>query len=323
MASIQKHGNGWRALVRRKGITKTRKFPTKAQAVAWAAKEETDIIENKAGTIPRKTFGDLLDRYVESVSVNKAGERWEQIRVNMFKQDKLADVMLPELNQSHFAAWRDRRLKSVSAATVRREWNLLSNACTVALNEWKWLRDHPMKGVSKPAPAPPRDRLVSQKEIEAIQFALGYVGGQAETKSQRVALAFEFACETAMRAQEICNLKLDDINGQTAIIRKSKTRAGVRVAPLAPRAIEILKFLPDENLFDVTPAVLDALFRKAKAKAMLDDLHFHDSRHEGITRLAKRLTVLELARSVGHQDLRQLLIYYNESAEDIAKKLNQ
>jgi len=321
VASIQKHGDGWRALVRRKGITKTRKFPTKAQAVAWAAKEETEILESMSGSIPKKTFGELLDRYADTVSVKKAGERWERVRINLIKQDKIANVMLADLNQSDFAAWRDRRLKEVSAASVRREWNLLSNACTIALYEWKWLREHPMKGVSKPAPPPPRDRLVSQEEIEAIQFALGYVGGQAETKSHRVALAFEFACETAMRAQEICNLRLDDINGQTATIRKSKTRAGVRVAPLTQRAVEILKLLPDENLFDLTTASLEAMFRKAKAKAMIDDLHFHDSRHEGITRLSKKLNVLELARAVGHQDLRQLLIYYNESAEDIAKKL--
>ena len=51
------------------------------------------------------------------------------------------------------------------------------------------------------------------------------------------------------------------------------------------------------------------------------DLHFHDTRHEGITRLASVLGVLELARAVGHRDLRMLQTYYNATAEDIAKKL--
>ena len=50
-------------------------------------------------------------------------------------------------------------------------------------------------------------------------------------------------------------------------------------------------------------------------------LHFHDTRHEAITRLAKRLDVLELARVVGHRDPRSLMIYYNETAEQLAKKL--
>ena len=50
-------------------------------------------------------------------------------------------------------------------------------------------------------------------------------------------------------------------------------------------------------------------------------MHFHDTRHEAITRLAKRLDVLELARVVGHRDPRSLTIYYNETAEQLAKKL--
>ena len=46
-----------------------------------------------------------------------------------------------------------------------------------------------------------------------------------------------------------------------------------------------------------------------------------DARHEAITRLAKVFDVLELARIVGHRDLRMLLVYYNPSAEDLSGKL--
>ena len=73
--------------------------------------------------------------------------------------------------------------------------------------------------------------------------------------------------------------------------------------------------------FGLTIRQKDALFRKLCAKAGIEGLHFHDSRHTAITRLAKKLTVLELARMVGHKDLNMLLVYYNESAEEIAKKL--
>lgn len=81
--------------------------------------------------------------------------------------------------------------------------------------------------------------------------------------------------------------------------------------------------LPEgDTVFGIaSTATLDALFRKAKARALIDDLHFHDTRHEAITRLAKRLDVLELARAVGHRDLRQLMTYYNETASALAKKL--
>lgn len=71
----------------------------------------------------------------------------------------------------------------------------------------------------------------------------------------------------------------------------------------------------------ILSASLDALYRKARQKAAIDDLHFHDLRHEAITNLSKRLHVLAMARAVGHRDLRMLQIYYNESASDLAEKL--
>ena len=37
--------------------------------------------------------------------------------------------------------------------------------------------------------------------------------------------------------------------------------------------------------------------------------------------LAQRLDVLDLARMVGHRDLRQLQTYYNATAEEIAERL--
>lgn len=54
---------------------------------------------------------------------------------------------------------------------------------------------------------------------------------------------------------------------------------------------------------------------------MVDGLTFHDLRHSAITRLAKKLDVLALAKMVGHRDLRQLMIYYNPSAEELAGRL--
>jgi integrase len=50
-------------------------------------------------------------------------------------------------------------------------------------------------------------------------------------------------------------------------------------------------------------------------------LTFHDTRHEAITRLAAKLNVLDLARMVGHRDIKQLQVYYNAPAEEIAMRL--
>jgi len=58
------------------------------------------------------------------------------------------------------------------------------------------------------------------------------------------------------------------------------------------------------------------------SKTKIKDLTFHDTRHEAITRLAKKLDVLDLARMVGHRDIKQLLTYYNKSAKEIASQLD-
>jgi len=78
----------------------------------------------------------------------------------------------------------------------------------------------------------------------------------------------------------------------------------------------------DEPLFDMTARSPDALFRKAKTRAVIENGTFHDTRHLAITRLAKKLNILDLARMVGHRDLRQLQLYYNESAETMASRLD-
>ena len=43
--------------------------------------------------------------------------------------------------------------------------------------------------------------------------------------------------------------------------------------------------------------------------------------HDAITRLAQKLNVLQLARMVGHRDIRPLQTYHNETAESMARLL--
>ncbi len=68
--------------------------------------------------------------------------------------------------------------------------------------------------------------------------------------------------------------------------------------PLSGEAIRILCQLPGiegtENVFNITSGNLDALFQKAKKRAMTNNRHFHDTRHEAITGWLKNLTFLIL-----------------------------
>jgi integrase len=163
-------------------------------------------------------------------------------------------------------------------------------------------------------------------EVERICFALGYDGGKPETISQRVAVALLLALETALRASELTGLTWDRVDLERRVARLSAaTKSGVgRDVPLSTEAVRLLTLLgPAElgSVFGLQPRQVDALFRKARDRAGIADLHWHDSRHTAITRLAQRLHVLDLARMVGHRDLKQLQTYYNPAAEELAEKL--
>jgi integrase len=162
-------------------------------------------------------------------------------------------------------------------------------------------------------------------EVERICFALGYDGGTPQTISQRVAVALLLALETALRASELTGLTWDRVDLDRRVARLSAaTKSGVgRDVPLSTEAVRLLELLPRDSatVLALQPRQVDALFRKARDRAGIADLHWHDSRHTAITRLAQRLHVLDLARMVGHRDLKQLQTYYNPAAEDLAAKL--
>ncbi len=321
MGYVRKRGSSWTAEVRKGGQRLTATFDSKSQAQNWISRTEADIADAKYSTIPDKTFGDLLERYQKEVTPTKRGKKWEETRIGLFLRDELAQVHLMDLDQTHFAAWRDRRLRNVSEASVLREWNILSNACKRALQEWKWLESHPMKGVEKPSKPPSRDRIYTDEEIDRLMYSMGT---DLNTVVGRVGVAFLFALETAMRCGEICGLTWDRVNLEKRflVVMEGKTRAARREIPLSQRAIDILESLPkSEKVFHLTESTLDATFRRAKQKALILDATFHDSRATAITKLAKKLDILSLARMVGHKDLRMLMVYYRESAEDIAKRL--
>jgi integrase len=336
MASFKKVGSVWRVQVAIKGVRTSGTFSTKAEASAWAAMREAEIRNNAfLGPGVDKTLQDALDRYTREVSIHKRGHHWEAFRLaaigrHVLDGRPLGERLIRDITPELIGRWRDHRLQgtpakgyadAVGGSTVNRELNILSHVFTTARREWKWVKESPTKDVRRPKDPAHRDRLITSDEIERLCIALGFDDTPVTTKKATVAAAFLFAIETAMRAGEICALTRKNIQGHVAHLPRTKNGTK-RDVPLSARAIEIINLMPPgERVFDITSPVLDALFRRARNQCLIDDLKFHDTRHEAITRLAKKLSVLELARMVGHRNLSELQTYYNETAEEISKKL--
>jgi len=93
-------------------------------------------------------------------------------------------------------------------------------------------------------------------------------------------------------------------------------------------AKELLKLIPDngsDKLIDISSSTFQNTFSKRVKKANIKELHFHDTRHEGITRLVKlRKVPIEILMKITGQKTAGILIntYYNPTASEISEMLN-
>lgn len=322
MASILKTAKGWRAQVYRSGNRKSKVLPTKRAAQDWAARMEYEIA-NRDAVASQVPFGDVMDRYAREVSPSKRGHRWEVIRLEKFQRDSIARIRIGDLTPDDIGRWRDRRLAEVSAGSVRREMILMAAVLTQARREWGLIATSPMTDVRKPPEPAPRDRLPIADEIERLAHA---AGDDLTTATARAFHAFRFACETAMRAGEIIALRPADVDIEARVAHLFRTKNGrPRDVPLTSAAVDLLVQLPDglDPVFGLSSSQLDALFRKLRDRALIEDLHFHDSRAAALTKLSRKVDVMTLAKISGHRDLRILNdVYYRETAADIARRLD-
>ena len=317
MATIRKRGERWKAEVCKHGIRKSKTFRVKVAAEKWARDLEDEIEAGRFST-GNKTFADLLERYEENVSRTKKSFKFERTKIGVFLKDPISKVRLSEFRAPDVADWRDRRLTKVSAASVLREWSILSAACNYAVKEWHWLKHNPFSDVKRPAEPPPRSRRITTDEITRLTHVLSHGGAISE----RVGAAFLFAIETAMRCGEICAITPEHVDLKRRFVHVPTSKNGkARDVPLSSEAIRILEGVGCD--FDLETSQVDSLFRKAKKKALIGDLHFHDTRREATTRLAKIFDVMELARITGHTDLRILqAVYYAPKVDDLVSKLD-
>ena len=356
MASYVQVGQSTRVHICVGSTRDSRTFKSKGAARGWATAREAELLSGVHGEIPDKTFGDLLRRYRDDITPGKKGVVFETRRINaalgnnepiagdLKDPDPLCLVPLRDMDGTHVAQWRDRRLATgVKGATVQREWNTYSAACSVAIAEWKWLRVNPFakaSGVKRPPNSPHREELIQDDELVALQAA---ADASSAPSYPRVMRAARFAIETGMRASEIIYIgdhpEMVNTGARTAKLPRTKNGT-VRSVPLSLEAIRLW----EEALADTRPKVsestdpetpgvwghtsrtLDRHWRAlrdqvAKTHPAVARLHFHDTRHTAATRIAKKLQVLDLCRMFGWTDPKRAMIYYNETAAEMALKL--
>lgn len=307
MASIQKRGAAWVAEVCIDRKRKSKSFPTKREATLWANEKEQN------GLAPRKTLSDLINEY-RSIAEKHRGYQAELSRMDHLARSDLGNVLLDRLTPAKLAEYRNNRLKEVSPVSVRREMIIMSAMFKVAVDEWGWLPSNPLNTVKKPSPGKARMRGITQDEIDAICKNLAPMAA-----GKQVEAMFRFSLETGMRLSEILSIRWEDVSEKTVFLQRTKN-GDSRTVPLSQKAREIIaerRGIDPESVFTLASHTASKAFQRAS----INGVHFHDARSEAITRLSKKLDVLQLAKMIGHRDLKSLLHYYAEKEEEIADKL--
>lgn len=322
MPTFRKRGDKWRVEIRRRGVYRSGTFYTRAEAREWATAIEREIDTGKHRERSTATLGDAFKRYAREVSPTKKGRRWEQVRLTMLQRDPLSDIRFRDITPDLLTKWRDTRLNAVTAASVNRDLALMSAVFATAQKPWGLIDHNPIKDVKRLREPPHRDRRITDDEIRRICWALGF-NGSVHTKSDEVAVAFLLALETAMRLGELTGIQRRNIFPRHVRLADTKN-SDRRDVPLSREAIRLIGLLPNtgQRLFTVSAGSASTLFRKARDRAKIEGLTFHDSRHEACTRLARKIDALDLARMIGHRDLKSLLVYFNPRPAEIAERLD-
>jgi integrase len=138
------------------------------------------------------------------------------------------------------------------------------------------------------------------------------------------------AVETAMRRGELLDLLWQNVDFRLRTVQVLQSKNGdCRDVPLSRRAIVALRELnPDANrqglVFPMTGNSVRSAFDRLVSVTEIEDLRFHDLRHEAISRLfEKGLNPIEVATISGHRELRMLQRYVHLRATDLALRLDR
>lgn len=326
MASIRRRGGKWQAQVRRKsGFQKSASFTSRKDAERWAraAEMEAEKFEAglSAGPVSNEPLITLLERYRSTILPLKRSAYQEGYILNALGRQSFAKLSMARIRPEHIARFRDERLDEVSASTLNRTLVVLSHVFETARTEWGFEGlENPVSKIRKPRPNPSRTRRLSDDEQRRLIAALG------ASRNPVILPLTQFALETGMRLSEMLGLCWDHVDLEDRMVELTLTKNGRgRHVPLSSRALGILSErvrCDSIGPFRSTPSAIKQAWRRSVRRAGIEDLHFHDLRHEAISRLFERgLSLPEVALISGHSDPRMLMRYTHIQSAKLVEKL--
>ncbi len=331
--------------MRRNGQNVSKVFDQKKEAQRWVAATENAINENKVVDTGRTRLANLIDEYINA---HGSMGRSKTSAMKMLRE-RLGRQRMVELTKAKplldFA--EERRKEGAGPATIGQDLGYYgtilraspalidldtTQQLTALASARDWLRTQ-----GKIASSDQRDRRPTDTELIRL-FEFWRRQSQMVIPMEDIAL---FAVATAMRLGEITRLEWSDLDEKkrNILIRDRKDprkKAGnhQEVPLLAgpfrlngqlidPLSIILRQPRGQDRIFPYMAASVSSSFQRVTKSTGVDNLRFHDLRHDGVSRLFEaKYSIEQVALVSGHKDWRHLRRYTQLRAEDLHRREN-
>lgn len=333
----------YRVIIRQKGHkTETATFRRKTDAKEWAKTTEAAMLENrhfKSRATRKHTLKELIDKYVKEVMPHKSQNAQQQAMQLLWWKEQIGYISLADLTPKVIAQHRDVLFRTPvspdrqrTPATVNRYLAALSHALSIAVNEWGFMQENPIRKVRKLPEGAGRTRFLSEEEITHLLNVC------KSSKCHVLYTIVVLALSTGARKMEILGLhwRNIDLKREQITLEKTKNR-DVRTIPLKGLGLVLLKEMRRVRRLDTdlvfpgnnpkSPIEFRKHWLKALENAQISNFRFHDLRHTAASYLAMNgATLIEISDILGHKTMAMVKRYAHltdSHTSKIVEKMNQ
>jgi integrase len=297
-------------------------FDRKPAANAWIVKREAEL--RRPGGLEHKedpTLAAVIDRYIEESKSPVQGNKAQVLKT--VKHSDLGDTKCSDITSQALVSFARALNKNVEPQTCGNYFSHLSNIFTVAGPAWGYPLSRQqfdnavtvMKKLGLIGKAVERSRRPALEELDRLMEHFGRIQHHRPSSIPMQKIV-AFAIFSTRRQEEITLLRWDDLDEDRILVRDMKhpgDKKGNNVyCEVTPEALAIIKSMPraEPQIFPYTTDAISAAFTRACRFLGIQDLRFHDLRHEGISRLFEMgKTIPQAAAVSGHRSWTSLKRY--------------
>ena len=307
-----------------------RTFDRRPAAAAWMKKREVQLAEPGAIEALKKhdpSLADVIDRYIAEYAVARKLGKTKQATLRNMARRAIGAMKVSEITSADIVDYGRARIAEdgVSPATVALDMAHLSAIYSIANAAWGFPMDYEemrkakvvMRKLGLIARTKERTRRPALEELDELMRHF-FDALKRRPYNLPMPKIVAFAIFSTRRMDEITRIRWSDLDEkeQVVIVRDMKNpgqKWGNDVPCYLPdEAMKIIRSMPRTHaeIFPYDVRAIGASYQRACKFLEIEDLTFHDLRHEGISRLFEMAwDIPRVAHVSGHRDWNSLRRY--------------